>query len=93
MRLSQLKRHQQATITSIIQLGQAAPELVADHKISDAIARRLITLGFVPGEKVRVLARGLFGGDPILVQIGFTRFALRLAEAARIEVSFIEDEQ
>lgn len=93
MRLSQLKNHQQATITSIIQVHQDAPERVSDHKINDAIARRLITLGFVPGEQVRVLARGLFGGDPILVQIGFTRFALRLSEAARIEVGHIEGKQ
>jgi ferrous iron transport protein A len=26
------------------------------------------------------------GGDPLLIQIGFTRFALRRAEAARVSV-------
>ena len=38
------------------------------------------------GEPVRVVAVGPMGGDPLLVQIGFTRFALRRAEAARISV-------
>lgn len=27
-----------------------------------------------------------FGGDPLLVQIGFTRFALRRSEAERVQV-------
>jgi ferrous iron transport protein A len=26
------------------------------------------------------------GGDPVLIQIGYTRFALRRAEAARVSV-------
>lgn len=52
----------------------------------DPIARRLGDLGFVAGEPVRVVARGPIGGDPLLVQIGHTRFALRRGEAARVEV-------
>ena len=28
-----------------------------------------------------------FGGDPILIQVGFTRFALRKVEAEKIEIS------
>jgi ferrous iron transport protein A len=35
---------------------------------------------------VRIVARGPIGGDPLLVQIGFTRFALRTSEAARVNV-------
>ena len=30
--------------------------------------------------------KGIFGGDPILIQIGFTRFALRKIEAEKIEI-------
>ncbi len=60
-------------------------EVVA-HGADDAIAVRLAELGFVQGEPVRVVARGPVGGDPLLVQIGFTRFALRCAEAARVLV-------
>lgn len=52
----------------------------------DPIAERLRDLGFVAGEPVRIVARGPVGADPLLVQIGFTRFALRRAEAARVLV-------
>lgn len=67
--------------------GQSATiERVEDRTVVDVIAARLRDLGFVPGEPVRVVARGLIGADPLVVQIGFTRFALRRAEAARIIV-------
>lgn len=64
----------------------ATIERVEDRTVVDAIAARLRDLGFVPGEPVRVVARGLIGADPLVVQIGFTRFALRRAEAARVIV-------
>jgi ferrous iron transport protein A len=51
---------------------------------NDAIARRLRELGFVAGERVEVVATGPFGAEPLLVQIGYTRFALRRSEAARV---------
>jgi ferrous iron transport protein A len=67
--------------------GRAATiERVEDNAVVDAIAARLRDLGFVQGEPVRVVARGLIGADPLVVQIGFTRFALRRAEAARVIV-------
>jgi ferrous iron transport protein A len=62
-------------------------EQVNDAHRSDAIAQRLRDLGFVPGEPVRVVAHGPWGADPILVQIGSTRFALRRQEASRVTVS------
>lgn len=52
----------------------------------DVIARRLGELGFVPGEAVEVRATGPLGREPLLVHIGYTRFALRRAEAARVHV-------
>ena len=55
----------------------------------DAIARRLLDLGFVAGERVSCVALAPWGGDPMLVQIGFTRFALRRSEAARIRIEAI----
>jgi ferrous iron transport protein A len=60
---------------------------VEDLNANDPIARRLRDLGFVRGEPVRVVAQGPIGADPLLVQIGFTRFALRRAEAARVRLS------
>lgn len=59
---------------------------VEDAHPADPIARRLRDLGFVAGEVVRVVARAPLGGDPLLVQVGSTRFALRLREAARVNV-------
>jgi ferrous iron transport protein A len=47
---------------------------------------RLLEIGFLPGEPVRVIARGLPGGDPMAVRVGHTTFALRRHEAAMIRV-------
>ena len=57
-----------------------------DHGPQDTIARRLRELGFVNGEEVEVVAKGPLGAEPLLVQVGFTRFALRRSEAARVRL-------
>lgn len=59
---------------------------VEDLHPNDPVARRLRELGFVAGEEVSIVARGPFGAEPLLVQVGYTRFALRRIEAARIRV-------
>jgi ferrous iron transport protein A len=64
----------------------AIVELVEDQTPNDAIARRLRELGFVNGERVEVMAAGPIAAEPLLVQVGFTRFALRRSEAARVRV-------
>lgn len=43
-------------------------------------------IGFVAGEHVSVLTRGLPGADPLVVRIGQSTFALRRAEAHCIEL-------
>lgn len=43
-------------------------------------------IGFTAGEPCIVLQRAALGGDPIAVRIGVSTFALRLAEAACVEV-------
>lgn len=50
-------------------------------------ARWLEELGFVAGERVQLLTRGLPGGDPLVVRIAQSKFALRRAEAACIRVA------
>jgi ferrous iron transport protein A len=50
------------------------------------VALRLIEIGFLPGERVRVVARGQPGDDPIAVRLGHTTFALRKFEAAFVSV-------
>jgi len=72
---------------SELKMGESAVVLeVEDVAAADPIARRLRELGFVNGEPVRVVATAPLGGDPVLVQVGFTRFALRRSEAARVRL-------
>ena len=73
--LSDMKIGEQATITSVV-----------PRSANDSIALRLRNLGFIEGEDVKLITFGPVGQDPLLVQIGFTRFALRVSEANRVEV-------
>ena len=59
-----------------VEAPQAAPEW----------ARWLEEIGFLVGEHVMLIARGLPGGDPLVVRIGQSTFALRRAEAAYVGV-------
>lgn len=74
-RLSDLPLGSVATVDSV---EQTMPD--------DPIAERLRDLGFVKGEPIRLVASGPIGADPLLVQVGFTRFALRRGEARRVLV-------
>ena len=74
MRLPELPRRTVAVVTS-----------VEDAMPNDPVSRRLRELGFVPGETVQIVAHGPFGKDPG-GPVGFTRFALRRAEAERIAI-------
>lgn len=80
MRLSELKVKQTAIITKVNRT------LADNTSQTDLVTSRLETLGFVPGTTVQVITKGIFGGDPILIQIGFTRFALRKVEAEKVEI-------
>lgn len=74
------------TLTDLPRRTPAFVDSVQDHGDNDNIARRLRELGFVGGEQVEVVAYGPLGGEPLLVQVGFTRFALRRSEAARVQL-------
>lgn len=60
-----------------VQAPHAAPEW----------AHWLEEIGFIVGEQVMLMARGLPGGDPLVVRIGQSTFALRRAEAACVRVA------
>lgn len=79
MKLSELPRRTAATVES-----------VDDQIANDTIARRLRELGFVSGERVEVVAAGPLSAEPLLVQVGYTRFALRRSEAARVRVKLLD---
>jgi ferrous iron transport protein A len=76
MKLADLATGAVARVVSVSP-GEAAAEM----------GRRLAELGFLPGEAVRVVARGLMAREPIAVRVGTGTFALRLFEAACIRVS------
>jgi ferrous iron transport protein A len=81
------------TTVTLLELSRgvgATVDEVRDATPSDTIARRLRELGFVGGERVFKVATGPFGREPLLVQIGYTRFALRASEAARVIVSEVD---
>ena len=74
------------TLTELPRRTPAIVDTVEERTPNDPIARRLRELGFVSGEEVEVVAAGPIGAEPLLVQVGFTRFALRRAEAARVRL-------
>jgi ferrous iron transport protein A len=79
------------TIVSLTQLRTGADAVVAEvlppAQIQDQeLVLRLIEIGFLPGERVRVIAVGHPGDDPIAVRLGSTTFALRRFEAAFVRV-------
>ncbi len=81
---------------SLAQLGKGDCGIVAALADGDAstvgevagstLARRLLELGFVPGETVQVVATAWPGGDPMAVRVGAGVFALRRREALAVMV-------
>lgn len=77
MRLTDLPTGTHATVARVS--GNSA---MADT----ATLQRLGELGFIPGEPLQLLRRGLGGREPLAVVVGETMFALRFVEAECIEV-------
>lgn len=73
-------------LTELPKRKPAVVDAVEEQVPNDAVARRLRELGFVAGEGVEIVAAGPLGAEPLLVQVGFTRFALRRSEAARVRL-------
>ena len=78
--LADLPRGAIARVVSV-NSGNAA-NTASQHEL----IRRLAELGFLPGEAVRIVARGFFSREPIAVRVGTGTFALRLFEAACVRV-------
>ena len=80
--LAELRRGETAVVT-----GLAASRVLADEsEESAALMARLRDLGFIAGARCEILARMWLGGDPLVVRIGGSTFALRRAEAAAVRV-------
>jgi ferrous iron transport protein A len=69
-------------VTAIV-AGVGSPAMAQDREL----VLRLIELGFIPGERLRVIAHGQPGNEPIAVRLGGTTFALRRLEAGYIRVN------
>jgi len=69
--------------SAVIRFVGLGPE--TDQRIQVEGIRRLEELGFVPGERLTLMRRGL-GGDPLAIRVGTSLFALRRAEASAIRV-------
>lgn len=67
----------------------AVVDSVSGLDSNDLISKRLRELSFVEGEMLSIVARGPIGADPLLVQIGYTRFALRRIEAQRVKIHLV----
>ncbi|WP_291993428.1 FeoA family protein [Candidatus Accumulibacter sp. ACC003] len=78
--LFELAKGQEGTVSTSALAGSGD---AADREL----ALRLFEIGFVDGERVRVIARGYPGGDPLAVRVGGTMFALRRFEAERVLVA------
>jgi ferrous iron transport protein A len=84
--LALLSKGSRGTVMSVRQDEQC----IGDEAQS-TVGRRLLELGFVPGESVEILAEVWPGRDPIAVRVGRSTFAVRRREAASILVSVAGD--
>jgi ferrous iron transport protein A len=53
------------------------------------IKGQLEDIGFLPGEQVTLLRKGLLGKGPYMVRVGTSTFALRQSEARMIEIELL----
>lgn len=81
---------------SLATLRKGARGVVADvsddaqslgDEAQSTVSRRLLELGFIPGETVEVIEEIWPGGDPMAVRLGNTTFALRRREAGAVLVA------
>ena len=85
--LAELKRGDLALVT-----GLADVATLNGGTEGAALLTRLRDLGFIAGARCEVIARMWFGGDPLVVRIGGSTFALRRAEAAAVRVNRLQEQ-
>ena len=79
--MAQVQRLDQAAKGSVHTVRQVVPDPLVPER-----ARQLEEIGFFPGEQVCVMTRGFPGGEPLVVRVGQSTFALRGAEAACVQL-------
>jgi len=83
--LAAMRKGARGVVTAVADDGQS----LGDSSRS-TVSRRLLELGFCPGERVEVIEEVWPGADPIAVRVGNSVFALRRREAAAVMVD-VED--
>jgi len=78
IRLDELPQEQWAVVVDV-----TVPSDPTDRDL----VLRLVELGFVPGERVRIVSVNATGRGPLAVRVGHTTFALRRHEASFILVN------
>jgi len=84
--LADLRRGDVAVVT-----GLAEASASAQDGADAALITRLRDLGFTAGARCEVMARMWLGGDPLVVRVGGSTFALRRAEAAAVRVQRLQE--
>jgi len=80
--LAAMKKGARGTVAEVTDDAQSLGD-----ETHSTLSRRLLELGFVPGEALEVVAAVWPGGDPIAVRLGNTTFALRRREAQSVLVA------
>src|SRR3954470_5674552 len=80
--LADLRRGESAEVSGL----DAGSALGGAREDSELLFGRLRDLGFVNGARCEVVARMWLGGDPLVVRIGGSTFALRRIEAQAVRV-------
>jgi ferrous iron transport protein A len=80
--LSSLRKGARGTVADVREDSQALGD-----EAQSTLSRRLLELGFIPGEVLEVVSEIWPGGDPMAVRLGNTLFALRRREAGAVLVS------
>ena len=86
--LAELRRGEAAVVSGLAEVAGFED----GHGSGAVVLARLRDLGFVAGAHCEVIAKMWPVGDPMVVRVGGSTFALRRAEAAAVQVTRLERE-
>lgn len=78
--LASLAKGERGVVLRVLEAESVAAGLLAGA----TVGRRLLEIGFVPGETVEIVASAWPSGDPLAVRVGTAVFALRRREAESV---------
>ncbi len=87
--LAELRRGEAATVSGLAEVAGFDD----GHGSGAIVLARLRDLGFVAGARCEVIAKMWPVGDPMVVRVGGSTFALRRTEAAAVRVRRLEGER